>query len=84
MLCILLYSISAKNMATAAAGGANESDVELAPAVTDIETSIQATRDAESTMVVVTPKMDFYKTKVVYMQWPMQETSPPGNDELVP
>ena len=69
-------------MATAA-GGANDSDVELAPAVTDIEAPIQATGDTEPIMVVVTPKRDFYKAKVVYMQWPMQETSPPGNDELV-
>ena len=68
-------------MATAA-GGANDSDVELVPAAMDIEASIQATNDAELTLVIVTPKRDFYKAKVVYV-WPMQETSPPGNDELV-
>ena len=82
MLCIILsYSISAKNIATAAAG-ANESDVELAPAAMDIEAPIQATGDAESIMVVVTPKREFCKAKIEYAQ-PMQETTPSGNDELV-
>ena len=69
-------------MATAA-GSANESGVELTPAVMDTEAPIQASGDTEPIMVVVTPKKDFYKAKVVYMQWPMQETSPSGNDELV-
>ena len=69
-------------MATAA-GGANESDVELAPAVMDTEAPIQATNDAELTMLIVTPKKNFYKVKVVYVQCPMQETTPSGNDELV-
>jgi hypothetical protein len=84
---MLLHSIPAKNTATAAV---NDSDTELTPvvrgpAVMDTEIPIQATSDAELTMVVVTPKGDFYKTKVVYVQWPVQETSPPvGNDELVP
>jgi hypothetical protein len=73
-------------MATAAA--VNDSDIELAPAarvpaVMDTEVPIQATSDAELIMVVVTPKRDFCKAKVVYVQ-PVQETSPPGNDELVP
>ena len=71
---LLSYSISAKNMATAAA---NESGVELAPTAMDIhvEAPIQATSDAEPIMVVVTPKRDFYKAKVVYVQ-PVQETTP--------
>jgi hypothetical protein len=85
LICIL-YSISAKNTATAAV---NENDAELTPearvpAVMDIEAPIQATNDAEPTMVIVTPKRDFCKAKVVCMK-PVQETSPQaGDDEQVP
>ena len=58
----------------------SDSDVELAPAM-DRDAPIQATSDDEPTMVVVTPRRDFYKDKVMYVQ-PVQETSPSGNDEL--
>ena len=55
------------NSATNTAAAANDSDVELAPAVMDIEAPIQATGDAEPIMVVVTPKRDFCKVKAVYV-----------------
>ena len=56
-----IYSISAKHIAAAV------NNVELTPAMMDIETSIQATGDVEPIMVVVTPKRDFSKAKVVCM-----------------
>ena len=68
-------------MATATAA-ATVINVELTPAATDTEAPIQATNDAKLIMVIVTPKRDFYKAKIVYV-CPMQETTPPGNDELV-
>ena len=42
----------------------------------------QSTSNDDPTIVVATPKRDFYITKETIVQ-PVQEASPPGNDELV-
>lgn len=49
---------------------------------TDTFAPFQVTSDDEPTMMVVTPKKDFCIAKEMYVQ-PVEETSPPGNDELV-
>ena len=76
----LLYSVPAVNTTTAPAL-LNGSNVESAPAM-KIDAPIQATSDTEPTMVIITPRRDFWKAKVMYVQ-PVQTTSPPGNDQLV-
>ena len=48
----------------------------------DPASPVQATSDDDPTMVFVTPKGEIHVAKEVCVQ-PEQETSPPGNDELV-
>lgn len=76
----MIHSIPATN---AAAAPVMDSDIVVEPApAMDTDAPIQAISDDEPTMVVVTPRRDFCKAKVMYVQ-PVQATFPPGNDELV-
>ena len=78
---IYIYSMSAMNTA-ASPILVTDSDIEPTPSK-GITPPIQATSDDESVKVMVAPEKDFFVANEVYVQ-PVQETSPSGNDQLVP